>query len=150
MKAVAYINGHTLYAVSEGEQAKVPFFDSSIGTGFSTPAQGQEEEIDIVQLFNLNTSSVYMIRVAGDSMTDAHIPHRSFIAVDRKIKPQDRHLVVAILNQEFTIKRLLKTAAGWMLHPENPSYEPYLIKPEDDFDVWGVVTQIFINPNLYI
>jgi DNA polymerase V len=54
--------------------------------------------------------------------------------------------VVALLNNEFTIKRLLKSRAGWILHPENAAFSPYLLKEEDVLEVWGVVTAIVIKP----
>lgn len=149
MRAVGQINGHEIFAIEETESLPINLFNSGVSAGFPSPALDyMQEEIDLVKLFNLNSPSVYIIRVNGDSMQDAHILNKSLIAVDRKIKPQNRHLVVVVLNQEFTIKRILKTAAGWMLHPENPVYKPYVVKSHDEFEVWGVVTQIFINPNL--
>lgn len=151
MRELGTRNGHALYAVDKEEALPIHFIEAAVAAGFPSPAQDYaEEEIDLVKLFNLNSPTVYVIRVAGDSMSDAHIPNKALIAVDRKIKPQHRHIVVAVLNGEFTIKRLLKTAKGWMLHPENASYPPYHVQEGDEFNVWGVVTQIFISPNLYL
>lgn len=150
MRALGNCNGHLIYAVEESE-LKAIMLDTAISAGFPSPAQDYlEEEIDLAKLFNLSSPSVYVMRVAGDSMRDAHIPDKSYIAVDRKIKAKNRHLVVAVINGEFTLKRLLKTEAGFMLHPENPMYPNYLVKDGDEFEVWGVVTRIFIDPNLNV
>lgn len=150
MRAVGTYNGNIIYS-PENETMTATMLDGVISAGFSSPAQDYlEEEIDLAKLFNLTSPSVFVVRVAGDSMRDAHIPNKAYIAVDRKIKPQHRQLVVAVLNGEFTLKRLLKTDAGYMLHADNPVYPNYLIRPEDQFEVWGVVTRIFIDPNLYL
>jgi DNA polymerase V len=53
---------------------------------------------------------------------------------------------VAVLNGEFTVKRLVKTARSWVLHPENPSYKPIVLTEEMDFKVWGVVTRVLVDP----
>ncbi|WP_343306720.1 translesion error-prone DNA polymerase V autoproteolytic subunit [Chitinophaga niabensis] len=151
MKAVGKYKEYVIYALSEKETLQFKLIDVPISAGFPSPALDyMEEELDLVKLFNLNSPTVYVIKVNGDSMRDAYIPSKALIAVDRNITPRDRHLVIAKLNREFTLKRLLKTGAGWMLHPENPEYDPYTIKPDDDFEVWGVVTRIFIDPNLYL
>lgn len=150
MRALGQHNGNIIYSVTEPELPAI-MLDTAISAGFPSPAQDyQEEEIDLVKIFNLTSPTVFIIRVAGDSMRDAHILNKSLIAVDRKIKPEHRHLIVATINGEFTIKRFLKTDAGYMLHPENPTYTPILIQEEDDFRVWGVITRIFIDPNLYL
>src|SRR5690606_37478161 len=91
------------------------------------------------------TPSVFLIRVNGNSMEEAHMPHGSVVAVDKGRKAQHGDIVVGLLNNEFTIKRLVKSRAGWVLHPENSAYMPYLAKADDEFEVWGVVKAIVIK-----
>lgn len=151
MRAVGKYKDFVIYEMKDLEELQSKFIDTPISAGFPSPALDYlEEEIDLVKLFNLNSPTVYVIKVNGDSMEDAHIPSKSFVAVDRKIKPKNRQLVIAILNREFTIKRLVMEKSGYVLYPENAEYEPYAVKPEDEFDIWGVVTRIFIDPNLYL
>jgi DNA polymerase V len=54
--------------------------------------------------------------------------------------PKHNHIVVALLNNEFTVKRLYRRGGVVKLIAENPIYPARLIKEEDDFVVWGVVT----------
>ncbi|MFD2888974.1 LexA family protein [Chitinophaga cymbidii] len=124
---------------------KIPFFDTAINAGFPSPAQDyHENEITPEELLSL-TPSVFLIRVNGNSMEEAHMPHGSVVAVDRGKKAHHGDIVVGLLNKEFTIKRLVKSRAGWVLHPENSAYTPYLVKGDDEFEVWGVVKAIVIK-----
>ena len=150
MRALGRYDGNIIYSVSEPEILAI-MLDTAVSAGFPSPAQDyQEEDIDLVKLFNLNSPTVFILRVNGDSMREAHAPDKSLIAVDRKIIPRHRQMVVAVINGDMTFKRFLKTNAGYMLHAENPVYPPYLVKQEDDFRIWGVVTRIFVDPNLYL
>lgn len=125
--------------------------NTAVPAGFPSPAGDyMEEEIDLVKTLRLDAPSVYIIRIEGTSMEGAFVPDRSYIVVDRARPVRSHQIVVAVLNGEFTVKRLIKTASGWMLQPENAMFSPYVIKDDDQFEVWGVVAQILIDPNLYI
>ncbi|WP_346319440.1 translesion error-prone DNA polymerase V autoproteolytic subunit [Chitinophaga sp. YIM B06452] len=124
---------------------KIPFFDGSVNAGFPSPAQDyHEEEISAEELLGL-TPTCYLNKVNGPSMEGAHIPHGAVLVVDRARKPSSGDVVVALLNNEFVIKRFVKTPAGLVLHPENANYQPYLIKGDDQFQVWGVVKKVVIS-----
>jgi DNA polymerase V len=47
--------------------------------------------------------------------------------------------VIAVLDGEFTVKQLLHTPDGQVLRAAHPDYSDTLIKPEQDFSIWGVV-----------
>ncbi len=82
------------------------------------------------------------MRVHGDSMINAGIFDNDILVVDRSITPQNNHIVIAVLNGEFTVKRFFKSRTEMMLIPENKRYQPIKIEQADDFNVWGVVTNI--------
>jgi DNA polymerase V len=73
-------------------------------------------------------------------MTGIGIYEGDALLVDRSIDPKHNSIVIAQLNNEFTVKRLYRRGGVVKLMPENPLYPPRLIKEEDDFIVWGVVT----------
>ena len=81
-----------------------------------------------------------MFRVKGDSMTGIGIFEGDTLVVDRSVEPKHNHIVLAILNNEFTVKRLYRRGGVIKLIAENPIYPPRLIKPEEDLSIWGVVT----------
>ena len=124
---------------------KIPFFDAAINAGFPSPALDyHENEITADELLDLNPTTFFG-RVNGPSMEDADIPHGAILVVDRGKKPSSGHVVVAILNNEFTIKRLIKSPAGWVLHPANSAFTPRLVKEDDQFQIWGVVKRVVVN-----
>ncbi len=128
----------------------IPFFTTCIPAGFSSPAQDyMEEDIDLQKLLIHHPLSTFIVRVKGDSMTGAFIPENALLIVDKSLKPRHRDIIVAVVNGEFTVKRLIKTFNKCVLQPENPSYKPLEITEEMDFVVWGVVTQILIDPKHY-
>lgn len=117
-----------------------------VPAGFPSPAADYaEERIDLNKELIQHPSATFLIRVEGDSMKDAYIPHNARLIVDKSIKPQHGHIVVAVLEGEFTVKRYIKTTAGIFLCPENEKYKPIPIKEGMDVAIWGVVTSIIIN-----
>jgi DNA polymerase V len=113
----------------------------NVPAGFPSPAADHtEERIDLNKQLIRNKAATYIFRVKGDSMTGAGIYEGDALLVDRSMDPKHNNIVVAQLNNEFTVKRLYRRGGVVKLIAENPIYPPRLIKEEDDFIVWGVVT----------
>ena len=109
--------------------------------GFPSPAADHtQERIDLNKQLIRNKDATYIFRVKGDSMVGIGIYEGDALLVDRSIDPKHNHIVVAQLNNEFTVKRLYRRGGVVKLVPESPIYPIRLIKEEDDFLVWGVVT----------
>ena len=109
--------------------------------GFPSPgADHTQERIDLNKQLIRNKDATYIFRVKGDSMVGIGIYEGDALLVDRSIDPKHNHIVVAQLNNEFTVKRLYRRGGVVKLVAENPIYPARLIKEEDDFLVWGVVT----------
>ena len=124
-----------------------PFFQTFVPAGFPSPAADYiEERIDLNQLLVKTPSATFFVKVEGESMVDAYIPPKALLVVDRSADPVNGDIIVAVINGEFTVKRLLKTHAGIFLTPENKKYKPLKIEADMDFMVWGVVTKIIIDP----
>ncbi len=115
--------------------------------GFPSPAKDyQEEVIDLSKELVQRPSSTFYVRVKGDSMVNACIPDNALLVIDRAIRPASGMIIVAVLNGEFTVRRLLRVNRYWVLHPENAQYKPLRISTDMEFLVWGVVTAIIIQP----
>lgn len=123
----------------------IPFY-KILSAGFPSPAQDYSEpDIDLSKILQPNPTTTYIIRIKGDSMQDANMPDGCLAVVDRSIKPTTGAIVVAVLNGEFTVKRLVKAGRNWVLHPENPFYKPMVITEDMDFQVWGVITHTIVD-----
>lgn len=116
--------------------------------GFPSPAQDYPtEELSLVEHLIRDKAATYFWRAAGRSMEPV-IPDRSLLIVDRGITPLPGRIVVAIVDGEYTVKRLQVDSNGRVtLRAENPGY-PHLVLPElSEMTVWGVVTFV-ISPTL--
>ncbi|MCI5048768.1 MAG: translesion error-prone DNA polymerase V autoproteolytic subunit, partial [Rickettsiales bacterium] len=98
--------------------------------------------IDLNEHLIQHPKDTYFVRVQGDSMLNAGIHDGDMLVVDRAINPKDGHIVVAVLNGEFTVKRIQLHHKGLALLPENPSYAPIDVTTDMQFEVWGVVTSV--------
>lgn len=125
------------------------YIDNTVKAGFPSPAADyMEEEIDFNQYLKPRPNATFVIRVKGDSMIDAHILNDSLLIVDRSLKPANGSIIIAIVDNEFTVKRLIKNSSGIQLMPENKKYKPIPITEDTDFRVWGVVTQIITDAKI--
>jgi DNA polymerase V len=78
--------------------------------------------------------------VKGDSMVGADIYEGDALVIDRSIEAKHNNIVLAVLNNEFTVKRLYKRGGVVKLVAENNSYPPIVVKSGEELSVWGVVT----------
>ncbi|PIT76799.1 hypothetical protein B9Z41_10375 [Limnohabitans sp. JirII-31] len=113
----------------------------SVAAGFASPAADHtRKRIDLNKHLIYNGDATHVFRVAGDSMTGIGIYEGDRLLIDRSIEPKHNSIVLAVLNSEFTVKRLYKRGGVVKLVAENPIYPTTVIKEADDFTVWGVVT----------
>lgn len=67
---------------------------------------------------------VFMLTIQGDSMIDAGIHNGDFVLVKKQNTASNGDIVVALLEEEATVKRFFKEKKHYRLHPENTSMEP--------------------------
>ena len=72
-------------------------------------------------------------------MTGIGIYHHDMLIVDRSVKPRDGNIVVALIDNEFTVKGLKLLGKQVILIPENPDFKPIKITETMEFKIWGVV-----------
>jgi DNA polymerase V len=119
----------------------LPLFGSYVPCGFPSPADDYiETKLDLNELVIAHPEATFYVRVSGDSMINAAICDGDIVVIDRARKAEQNSIVLARLNEEFTVKRLRKQGTITLLIPENPAYEPIRITDEMDFQIWGVVT----------
>lgn len=73
-------------------------------------------------------------------MTGIGIYEGDTLLVDRSLDPRHNAIVFAVLNNEFTAKRLYRRGGVVKLMSENPIHPPIQIKQGEELSVWGVVT----------
>jgi DNA polymerase V len=121
-------------------------FAGFIPAGFPSPASDYlEDVIDLNSYLIEHPTATYYFRVEGESMIGAHIPPNALLVVDRAIKPKNGSIVVAVVDGEFTVKRLEKGINYLRLLPENPKFRPIEILEGMQCEIWGVVKAIVID-----
>ncbi|WP_426268924.1 LexA family protein [Dyella kyungheensis] len=85
--------------------------------------------------------STFIIRVSGWSMIGAGIFDGDEVLVDRALTARQGDIVVAVVNNELTIKRLGKVDGHIALLPENAHFKPIVFREGETLSVWGVVTR---------
>lgn len=118
-------------------------FANAIRAGFPSTAEGYaNDSLDFNRDMIRHPEATFYGRVYGDSMIDAGIADGDIAVIDRLAEPTNGDIVVAFINNEFTIKYLDTSHRheGYIiLRPANPSFDPIRISTADDFQVWGVV-----------
>lgn len=116
----------------------LPLF-GPISAGFAAPVEEQAEEmIDLENyLVPQSRSSVFLLKVRGDSMINAGIHEGDLVIVEREATPKVHDIVVGVLDGEFTLKRLRKDKGKFYLQAENDAY-PDMFALEE-LQVAGVV-----------
>ena len=82
------------------------------------------------------------MRVTGDSMEGAGIHSGDLLVVDRSLEAGENSVIIARVEGDLTVKRIVKRRGRLFLVPENPRYEPVELREDADFEVWGVVTSV--------
>ena len=119
----------------------IPLFASGVRAGFPSPADDYvENTLDLNTYLIQDQAGTFFARVEGDSMIGAGLFDGDVIVVDRGRTPVQGDIVVAVIDSEFTVKRLHRQGSTITLLPENPKYPPIQPTYEQDFMIWGVVT----------
>ncbi len=91
-----------------------------------------------------SSGDVFLLRVQGDSMIDAHIQDGDFALVRPQPNAENGEIVVALIEDEATIKRIFKKRDLIRLEPANPKMEPIVVKKgEKKVTIVGKVIGIF-------
>lgn len=82
-------------------------------------------------------SETVLIPVKGDSMIDAGILEGDLIVIEKGATARRGDIVVAIVDDQFTLKRLDLERGQYVLKPENKAYP--VIRPEGSLEIFGVM-----------
>lgn len=132
-----------IHPLELGKESSIASVESLVQAGFPSPADDYlETPLNLHELVVKNPAATFFVRVAGDSMLGARIEPDDILVVDRSLTPTSGRIVLAIVNGEFTVKRLKIEGGKMRLQAENPAYPDIAIPEGSDFQVWGVVTYV--------
>ena len=118
-----------------------PVFDS-VRAGFPSPADdASHDTLTIDEYLVGHPSRTVLVTVKGDSMIDAGIMPGDTVVVEKGANANAGDMVVAIVDNEFTLKTLAREKGRFVLMPANPAYP--VIRPQGDLEIFGVVVGQF-------
>ncbi len=118
-----------------------PIFDS-VRAGLPTAVPDYTvDTVSIDEYLVPNPSKTVLITVKGDSMIDAGINAGDVVIVERKATADVGDIVVAIVDNEFTLKYLERERGEMILKPANKAYP--VIRPKSSLEIFGVVVGQF-------
>ena len=85
----------------------------------------------------------YVLKVNGNSMIDDQIKDGDFVIIKRVETANNGDTVVALVNNEATLKRYYKRKNGIELHPQNSDFDIIRVNSGDDFQINGIVLAVF-------
>ncbi|AOA58955.1 LexA family protein [Acinetobacter larvae] len=121
----------------------IPLAAEKISAGFPSPAQDYiSDHLDLNQHLIHNATTTFIIRVASQSMLHAGIDIDDELIVDRSLTARHHDIVIALIDNEFTVKRLMIEPQQRWLKAENPDYSDIHLKDGQELLIWGVVTNV--------
>ena len=114
---------------------------NTVCAGFPSPAEDLgAQRIDLTALLVTHAQATYFLKASGHSMVEAGIFDGDIMVVDKAIKPRHGHIVVAVVDGDFTVKRRYQRAERVKLRAANVTFPEIVPKEGQAIEIWGVVT----------
>ena len=124
-------------------ELSIPIFTSRVQAGFPSPADDHlEDALDLNTHLIHHKEATFFVKAQGDSMLGAGIQQGDILIVDKSLSAKSGKIVIAVVDGEFTVKRLHKYKGNITLKAENPDFEDIKIGGTDELIIWGVVTSV--------
>ncbi|MFO1419495.1 MAG: S24 family peptidase [Candidatus Competibacteraceae bacterium] len=120
-----------------------PLADAPVPAGLPAVAADSGGDFSIDAWLVRQPSRTVLIPVTGDSMLDAGIHPGDRVVVERDTSARPGDVVVAVIDNEFTLKTLAVEDGAAMLRPANPAYP--VLRPGDRLAIFGVVVGLIRN-----
>lgn len=123
---------HQMYNFLSTNSYKLPLFLSPVKAGFPSPADDfVETQLDLNHYLVKHPTSTFFMRSSVNEETES-IYSGDILVVDRSINPKEGSLIVAVVNGEFQIQRIMQKNNMLSLFHH----------PTVEFQVWGVITYV--------
>ena len=111
-----------------------------VAAGSPLQAVEQSERLDFKDLFG--EPNYFALKVQGQSMIDNHIDDGDFVVIKKQHEASNGSKVVAMINDEVTLKRFFREKNRIRLEPANKSMNPIYIKPDENVQILGVLVGV--------
>ena len=123
--------------------ATTPHFVCRLSAGFPSPATDyMEDGLDLNDFLIRHKASTFLFDVKGYSMLNAGIVDGDKVLVDRSLEAKSGQIVVAVVNSEYTLKRLYMSGCTVELRAENPEFKTKSFQDGEHLEIWGDVVGV--------
>jgi repressor LexA len=117
----------------------LPFY-GAVAAGTPIPTSEQDERLEIDAIFS--GPSRFVLQVHGNSMIDNHIQDGDYVVIQQQATANNGERVVAMIDNEVTLKRFYKEKDHIRLEPANDTMDPIIVEPSQDARVLGVLVGV--------
>lgn len=133
--------------IYQGGSEKKPKYDMKLSqkaeTGFASPAADHlQKPLDLEDLIVHHPAATFYVRAEGNAMRASGIHDGDILVVDRSLHPKDGIIVIAAIEQEPVIRRLVKRGTRLFLISDDSRFEPITIHSDTNWMIWGVITHV--------
>jgi repressor LexA len=111
-----------------------------VAAGTPTQAIDQQDRLDFNELFG--GQNHFALRVRGQSMIEDHIADGDFVVIRKQETANNGERVVAMIDNEVTLKRYFRDKAQVRLEPANGSMDPIVVDPGANASILGVLVGV--------
>jgi repressor LexA len=112
----------------------------AVAAGTPTQAVAQDEHLDFKELFG--DPNYYALRVRGQSMIENHIDDGDYVVIRKQEKAENGARVVAMVDDEVTLKRFYREKNRVRLEPANKGMGPIFVDSDEDLHILGVLVGV--------
>jgi DNA polymerase V len=128
------------FSVIVASPVRLPLMARPVPAGFPSPADDHAEgEIDLGKLLIENRPATFIVRVQGDSMTEARMFDGDLAIVDRSLMPLNGDIVVVDIDGERSFKIWRERQGRVALSFANARYPEFILCEDAEVEIWGVV-----------
>lgn len=110
---------------------------------FGSPAsESGVTRLDLNQILVRHPQAAFLMRIAGDSMREAGVDDGDLALVDRALTAAHGQVVIAIVNDEFVCRRLVRRGTEVRLQAATPACADWVPSEGEELQIWGVVTHV--------
>ena len=121
------------------DSASLPFL-GRVAAGAPVQAVPQEERLEFRSLFGGRDN--FVLQVRGQSMIEDHIEDGDFVVIHKKETAEDGERVVAMIDDEVTLKRFYREKNHIRLEPSNKNMDPIIVNSDEDARILGVLVGV--------
>ncbi len=127
--------------IEASEVARVPL-DGFVAAGVLTEAISHREFIDVPVSLLKPGVQYFALKVKGNSMIEDCILDGDTVVIKKQATANNGQIVIALVNNDATIKRYYKKKNKIELHPANPAFDVIIVESTEEFKILGVLASV--------